>query len=166
MLVRILDGNLLRPRAPRPMTIMTTFRPTFLALAAFMGTAQAEDWPTWRHDNHRSGVSSEQLSAATLAQLWIFTEKTPPQPAWHGTMQRDAWANIAKQKEARAYDKAFNLVTAQGRVFMASSSGNACVALDAADGKEIWRHLVQGAVRIAPAYDNARVYFGSDDGQA
>jgi outer membrane protein assembly factor BamB len=111
-------------------------------------------------------VSSEQLDATTLAQVWIFTEKTPPQPAWHGTMQRDAWANIAKQKEARAYDKAFNLIAAQGQVFIASSSGNACVALNAADGKEDWRHLVQGAVRIAPTYDNDRVYFGSDDGQA
>jgi len=137
-----------------------------LAIAASLGTAQAEDWPTWRHDNHRSGTSSEQLDAANLRLSWVFRESTPPQPAWHGTMQRDTWGNVAKPKEARAYDKAFNLIAAQGKVFVASSSGNACVALNAVDGKETWRHHVQGAVRIAPAYDRGRIYFGSDDGQA
>ncbi len=34
-----------------------------------------------------------------------------------------------------------------GKVFIASSSGNACVALDASDGSELWRHTVEGSVR-------------------
>ena len=50
----------------------------------------AEDWPTWRKDNHRSGVSSEQLTDASLTQTWVFKEHSPPQPAWYGAMKRDA----------------------------------------------------------------------------
>ncbi len=134
----------------------------FIALAS---SALAEDWPTWRHDNRRSGVTSENPDPATLDPLWVHREPSAPQPAWHGTMQRDAWANIAGAKPARAYDVAFNLIAADGKVFIASSSGNACVALDAATGAELWRHPVEGSVRIAPTFDSGKVYFGSDDGQ-
>ena len=128
--------------------------------------AHAADWPTWRYDNKRSGVTNDNPDAATLTQSWVHTEPTPPQPAWYGTMQRDAWNNISKAKPARAYDKAFNLIAANGKVFIASSSGNACVALNAADGQPAWRHPVSGAVRLAPAFHNGKIYFGSDDGQA
>mgnify|MGYP000114927089 FL=1 len=126
---------------------------------------QAEDWPTWRHDNRRSGVSGESVTPSGMSQKWVFTAKTRPQPAWHGTMQRDAWNNIARQKPARAYDKAFNIIAADGKIFFSSNSGNACVALTATNGQELWRKAVGGAVRIAPTYDNDKIYFGADDGK-
>lgn len=126
---------------------------------------QAEDWPTWRKDNHRSGVSTEQLTDSGLSQSWVFKEHTPPQAAWYGTMKRDAWGNVTNPKDARAYDRAFNIIAADGKVFFASSSGNAAVALHASTGTEIWRHAVEGAVRVAPTYDSDKIYFGSDDGQ-
>ena len=113
--------------------------------------ANAADWPTWRHDNKRSGVTTDNPDATTLTRSWVHTEPTPPQPAWYGTMQRDAWNNVSKAKPARAYDKAFNLIAANRKVFIASSSGNACVALNASDGQPAWRHPVSGAVRLAPA---------------
>ncbi len=125
---------------------------------------QADDWPTWRNDNKRSGISTENVVPNLLTEAWVFTEKTPPSPAWHGTMQRDAWNNISKAKPARAFDKAFNLIAADNKVFFASSSTSACVALDAANGTETWRAKVGGPVRIAPTFNNSKVYFGSDDG--
>lgn len=137
---------------------------SFLTISTL--TAQAADWPTWRKDNHRSGVTSEQLNDTTLSQSWVFTEHTPPQAAWYGTMKRDAWNNITNPKDARAYDRAFNIIAADDKLFFASSSGNAAVALNANTGAEIWRHPVEGAVRIAPTYDADKLYFGSDDGNA
>jgi len=138
---------------------------TIISLASSCAV-QAADWATWRNDNKRSGISTESVTPADLTQEWVFTEKAPPSPAWHGTMQRDAWNNIAKAKPARAYDKSFNLIAANGKVFFASSSASACVALNAADGTETWRANVGGPVRIAPTYFSNKVYFGSDDGQA
>lgn len=139
---------------------------TFTVFLALAPLAHGADWPTWRKDNNRSGVTSEQLTDTSLTQSWVFTEHTPPQAAWYGTMKRDAWNNVTNPKDARAYDRAFNIIAADGKLFFASSSGNAAVALNAATGSEIWRHGVEGAVRIAPTYDSGRLYFGSDDGNA
>ena len=139
---------------------------TLIMLLLLGPAVEAVDWPTWRKDNNRSGVTTEQLTDAGLTQSWVFTEHSSPQAAWYGTMKRDAWANISDPKDARAYDRAFNIIAADGKLFFASSSGNAAVALNAGSGTEIWRHTVEGSVRIAPTYDNDKLYFGSDDGRA
>ena len=139
---------------------------TLCLLIGMSANLVAADWPTWRGDNQRSGVSSESSDASTMSQAWSYSEPVAPQPAWHGTMQRDAWNNVASAKAARAYDKCFNIIAADGRVYLASSSGNACVALDADTGLEVWRHAVTGSVRLAPTFFNGKVYFGSDDGKA
>ncbi|MFC4991764.1 PQQ-binding-like beta-propeller repeat protein [Rubritalea tangerina] len=126
----------------------------------------AAEWPTHLHDNLRSGVSSEQLTPSTLAQSWVYTPNAKPQPAYKGKMARDSYAKRTFQSDSFDYDKAFNLIAADNKVFFASSSENACVALDASSGVEVWRLPTGGAVRIAPTYDSAKVYFGSDDGLA
>ncbi len=136
---------------------------TLCLLIGISANLVAADWPTWRGDNQRSGVSSESSDASTMSQAWSYSEPVAPQPAWHGTMQRDAWNNVASAKAARAYDKCFNIIAADGRVYLASSSGNACVALDADTGLEVWRHAVTGSVRLAPTFSSGKVYFGSDD---
>jgi hypothetical protein len=38
----------------------------------------AEDWPTYMHDNSRSGTTAEQLDVATLQQAWVYTSPAPP----------------------------------------------------------------------------------------
>jgi len=136
-----------------------------IILSLFSGLALAADWPSYQHDNLRSGITTEQLNAANLFQSWIFSSKAPPQPAWRGKMERDSYAKKTFQADTYDYDKAFNLIAAGGKVFFGSTSGNACVALNDTTGAELWRAPVGGAVRIAPAYDNGMVYFGSDDGQ-
>ena len=43
--------------------------------------APAEDWPTYRHDNRRSGVTTERL-ATPLAEAWTHTARHAPAAAW------------------------------------------------------------------------------------
>ncbi len=136
-----------------------------LSLALSTSVIHATDWPTYQHDNRRSGITPDQLNAANLSQSWIFTSKSRPQPAWHGKMSRDSYAKRTFQADLFDYDKAFNLIAADGMVFFGSTSANACIALNDSTGAELWRLPVGGAVRIAPAYDGGKVYFGSDDGQ-
>jgi outer membrane protein assembly factor BamB len=142
-----------------------TIMKTIILLFLFSGFTLAADWPSYQHDNRRSGVTTEQLNAGNLSVFWVFTAKARPQPAWHGKMQRDSWRAISFQADTFDYDKAFNIIAADGMVIFGSSSGNACVALNDETGAEVWRVPVGGAVRVAPAYDGGKVYFGSDDGQ-
>mgnify|MGYP003702872171 CR=1 FL=1 len=51
--------------------------------------ARGDDWPTSRHDNHRSGKTSERLAAANLHQQWVRRSAHPPQPAWAGPAKWD-----------------------------------------------------------------------------
>ncbi len=137
-----------------------------LILSLLSGMTLASDWPSYQHDNRRSGITADQLNAANLTQSWVFTAKSRPQPAWFGKMERDSYAKKTFQADTYDYDKAFNIIAANGKVFVASSSENACVALDDTTGTELWRAPAISAVRVAPAYDNGKVYFGSDDGYA
>ena len=43
--------------------------------------AQAGDWPTYRHDNARSGVTAEAVKPP-LVQCWVFQPRHAPAPAW------------------------------------------------------------------------------------
>ena len=55
-----------------------------LTMVLFLATTtltQAGDWPTFRHDNHRSGRTTEQVAAATLRKAWVWRSPGPPQPA-------------------------------------------------------------------------------------
>ena len=56
-----------------------------LSLVIFInpGITEAEDWPTFMHDNQRSGVTSEQLQPP-LSESWVFKSAHQPQPAWPG----------------------------------------------------------------------------------
>src|SRR5574340_999147 len=44
-------------------------------------TLRAGDWPTFRHDAARSGITSEQL-ALPLDESWVFQARHVPEPAW------------------------------------------------------------------------------------
>jgi len=136
---------------------------TLLIFAAATATL-AEDWPTQGHDNRRSGISSEQLDTSALTQAWVWTSPVKPQPAWRGTARWDAYNYIEGNKSMRAYDQAFNISAADGKLFIASNAESATIALDASDGSEAWRAFAEAPVRIAPTFDAGRVYFGSDDG--
>ena len=126
--------------------------------------AQAEDWPTYRHDNRRSGVTGETL-AFPLTKAWEHQSSEPPQTAWTGPAKWDSYANIRKLKSMRNFDPVFHVTSAKGNVYFGSSVDDAIHCLDAKTGQEKWVFFTNGPVRVPPAYDRGKLYFGSDDGR-
>ena len=130
------------------------------------GSLKAEDWPTFRHDYSRSGVSGENLSAASLQKMWVYKSPYPPQPAWHGPAKWDAYAQIKHLRSMRNYDPVFHPVVAGNLVYFGSSSDDSVHCLNLADGRELWVFTTDAPVRIAPTVADGNLYFGSDDGYA
>ena len=74
--------------------IMTRFR-TSIAAVAFLAlaSARAADWPTYRGDYARSGVSTQSLAGIPVVS-WTWRSKHPPQPAWQGEAKWDGWNKV------------------------------------------------------------------------
>ena len=135
-------------------------------IVATGAAASADDWPTFRHDNHRSGKTSEKISAASLQSLWVWQSPQPPRPAWAGPAKWDAFAGLRGLRSMRNYDPVFHVIAAGGRVYFGSSADDSVYCLEAATGQQRWSYTTDGPVRIAPACVDGKLYFGSDDGHA
>ncbi|MCH2208525.1 MAG: PQQ-binding-like beta-propeller repeat protein, partial [Lentisphaerales bacterium] len=128
----------------------------------FSVSSLAESWPTYKKDNHRSGVTAEALG--NLKPLWQWKSIAPPQTAWSGPAKWDAWAGNAGLQSLRNFDPAF-FVTGQGNdVYFGSSVDNAVHCLDRSTGKEKWVFFSEGPVRFPPTIVDKQLVFGSDDG--
>ena len=140
----------------------------WLALAVVVSAhpVRGSDWPTYRHDERRTGVSEESLVFENLRVGWRYQSPQPPRTAWPAPARWDAYANIRGLRDMRDYDRAFHPVVAKGLLYFASSVDDSVHCLDAATGEERWVFTTDAPVRVAPTVDRARVYFGSDDGHA
>ena len=136
-----------------------------LFLLATLPYADAKDWPTYRHDNRRSGVSPEQLPTQ-LKEAWVYKSATPPLTAWSGPAKWDAYSGNKDLQSMRNFDPAFFVTSVGKDVYFGSSVDNAVHCLDAETGKERWVFFTDSAVRFPPTFSNGRLYFGSDDGHA
>jgi outer membrane protein assembly factor BamB len=125
----------------------------------------AEDWPTYRHDNRRSGMTSESVPLP-LAEAWTYLSPGPPQMAWPGPAKWDSYANIRRLEPMRNFDPAYFVIAVGDAVFYGSSADDAVHRLDAVSGKETWSFSTDGPVRLPPAWHRGKLYFGSDDGHA
>ena len=77
-------------------------------LAAVLCPAFAEDWPTYQHDNRRSGITSEQLTFP-LQEAWRHTARQAPQPAWPPPAPIDFVSKTGQILHPRVtYDRAFH----------------------------------------------------------
>lgn len=132
-------------------------RPAFFAVAVAQtlglllvaSTVRAEDWPTWRHDAQRSGVTSDVLPT-DLALAWSL--KLPPQvPAW-------------PEDTRLGFDAQLEPIVASGTLLVASATADSVTAYDAASGQEKWRFYAEAPIRLAPLAVGGRLYFGADDG--
>ena len=132
----------------------------------FATIAAADDWPTYRHDNQRSGATAENLAAAKLVASWMYRSSQPPQPAWAGAADVDAYRKQRGLGDTRQYDPVFHCVVAGECVYFGSSADDALHCLDLMNGQEKWAYTSGGPIRVAPAVAEGRVYFGSDDGFA
>lgn len=140
-------------------------RRPFLLLALALGTlvVRGTDWPTYRHDYARSGVSPDPVPEK-LTDAWSWQSAQPPQPAWQGEAKWDGWNKVYDLKPRQIFDRAFHVVVVGDRVYFGSSADDQVRCLDARTGRQVWTFHTEGPVRLAPSIANGRVYFGSDDG--
>jgi len=132
------------------------------AFAAFK-TALAEDWPTYRHDSQRSGVTSERLKMP-LSEQWAYTSKHPPRRAWPDPANEDFWHDLKELNPLVIYDRAFQTVAVGDALYFGSSADDKIYSLDASTGEERWSFFTDAPVRLAPSIFEGKVYVGSDDG--
>jgi outer membrane protein assembly factor BamB len=97
--------------------------------------ADQKDWPTYRHDNARSGFSDQSL----LPDLGLAWELDLPGPL-------------------------SALTIAAGRVFVAQVDAHTLHALDHATGRKLWHFIAGARIDSPPTYWKGRVYFGGKDG--
>ena len=129
-----------RQRWLRGMSILTMSLTSVVCLAS--------DWPMWRGDAGRTGVTRDALPAK-LELTW--SRKLPAiTPAFHSPRLR--------------FDAGYEPVVARGRLLIASSRNDSVTAYDASTGRELWVYRTNGPVRFAPAVWEESVCFGSGDG--
>lgn len=126
--------------------------------------ADADDWPTWRHDNSRSGVTTAKVRPP-LSLHWQRRLQHAPAPAWGPPAAQDFWHHKTRLRARVDYDRAFQLVADQERVYFGSSADDQVRALNLADGSLAWTHYCEGPVRLAPTLWQGRLYVGADDGR-
>lgn len=146
------------------MTSSRSFLIGFLA-AACLSSAHADDWPTYRKDNARSGVTAESLEMP-LQLDWHYESRHAPRPAWPGPARRDGWHKVDNLKPRVIFDWAYHVIAANGKAYFGSSADDKVYCLDIESGEEVWSFFTDAPVRLAPSYDNGKLYVGSDDGFA
>ena len=121
-----------------------------LCVLGYFSTANAADWLTYRGDSARSGYTPESLPAK-LSHAWTYRPTHAPTPAW----PRD---------DRMMFDRANDVVVADGLLFFGSAADCKVVALDGVTGQEKWTFFTDAPVRFAPAVWKDRVFIVSDDG--
>lgn len=122
--------------------------------AAFSFDLAADDWPCYKANPQRTGVTKEAL-ALPLAPVWRLDSAESPTPAW----PEDGY-----ELNRMDFDYAFQPVVAAGVLYYGSSVDDSVHALDAATGREKWTFTTGGPIRFAPHVAGGRCYAASDDG--
>lgn len=112
----------------------------------------AENWPMWRYDAQRSGAAPHGVGDQ-LELLWR-REFGPRQQAWDDPLNLDLMP----------YDRVFEPIVLDGRLFVGFNDQDKLLALDVHTGRELWSFYTEAPVRLPPVGWQGRVYFCSDDG--
>jgi hypothetical protein len=138
-----------------------------LMLSMLCHNTAAVDWPMRLYDKHRSGITSEQLTVATLTECWRYTTERAPDPAWDQSPAKFRnGTNSTPLKLRENFDYCFDIVAAGDFIYFGSSVSGAVTCLNANTGNKVWTFFTDGPVRLAPTIANGNVYVGSDDGYA
>ena len=100
------------------------------------GSGLGTDWPTYRHDASRSGVTPSGVPADGLKSIW--------QSSLGGRLSSPT--------------------VAEGKVFVSSIDAHSVHALDQTTGRPVWSFTAGGRVDSPPTVWQERVLFGSADG--
>jgi outer membrane protein assembly factor BamB len=148
----------------KAISAISLVRFALLALAVGVVPASAEDWPTYRKDIHRGGITSEEL-ALPLALAWSHSTARAPSPAWKESPAAHDYLHGHYDLKARQnFDGCFQVAAVGKRLYFGSSVSGALTCLDTANGGEVWTFFTDGPIRLAPTVADGKVYFGSDDG--
>ena len=113
---------------------------------------EAADWPMWRYDSARSAASIESLPDG-LKLIWARTF-APRKQTWDDPLNLDLMT----------FDRVFEPVVMQDRLFLAFNDRDKVVAYDITSGDELWSFYADGPVRLAPVAWQDKLFFASDDG--
>jgi len=111
-----------------------------------------EDWPMWRYDASRSAASPNQLPEK-LQLLWERSLGARTQ-AWDDPLNLDLMT----------YDRVFEPIVLDGRLFVGFNDQDKLLALDTSSGDVLWSFFAEGPIRLPPVGAAGHVYVCSDDG--
>lgn len=103
--------------------------------SSYTNTQFSKDWPTYRHDNERSGFTAVRISP-----------------------------NIKKIWTADPGGKLSSIIMADGKLFVSRIDAHQVIAINADNGKTAWKYTVGARVDSPPSFYKGMVYFGSADG--
>ncbi len=107
-----------------------------------------DDWPMWRCDAGRTGVSVSNLPDELHLQ---WTRYLPPiEPAFRNSRLH--------------FDAGYEPIIADDLLIVGSSADDSVTAYDVSSGEQRWCFYTEGPVRFAPAAWHDRIFVGSDDG--
>jgi hypothetical protein len=101
-------------------------------------SAAAGDWPQWRFDAGHTAASPDGLPDQLHLQ-WI-RQYSPRVPVWDDALNRDMMP----------YDRIFEPVVAEGRLFLSFNDADKVAAFDVRDGSQLWAFYADGPVRFPP----------------
>lgn len=114
----------------------------------------AREWPTYRHDIHRSGSTPATVRQADLTRVWTAAVTTPRATP------------LAAEWDANPFVRGVITppVIAGGRVFLAVPDEHCVVAFDAQTGKPSWSFTAGGRIDAPPTVAEGFCLFGAHDG--
>jgi len=134
--------------------VSTVGLPVWLLLLCVPQGGYCADWPAYKADARRSGVSGDALGFP-LSASWIYRPAQGPVPMW---------PEPGRAVNRIDFDYAFQPVAAGGLVYFASSADDSLHVLDARTGTEKWRFTTGAPLRFAPHVAGGRCYLAGDDG--
>ncbi|MGB0993062.1 MAG: PQQ-binding-like beta-propeller repeat protein, partial [Akkermansiaceae bacterium] len=139
-------------------------RHSFLITALTFVTALSAvaEWPMYRANVRRSGVTTESLRFP-LSSAWEHNAPAPEQ-AWTGPAKWDAYSGNSGLQSMRNFDPCYYVTGRNNLVFYGSSADNGIHCMDASNGKEKWVFFTDSAVRQPPTLYQDLAIAGSDDG--
>ena len=130
---------MIKPRGKKALVGVLSICAVILLLSCAVGSAQAGDWPMFRHDPSHTGYTNEKISG-DLELLWCY----------------EAPFLLGFERSSPA--------VADGKVFIGSNDNN-IYCLDADTGRLIWRYKTDSRVYSSPAVADGKVFVGSRGGK-
>ncbi len=127
----------MQPRREVPDAERLTRGPVYgTEISPQMSDIKSDDWPTFRHDNERSGAVKTTVQPTNLRQTW-------------GT---------------KLGGKLSTPVISDGKLFVASEDAHSVYALDSNEGRRLWSFTAGGRIDSPPTIWQGYALFGSADG--